>query len=69
MKEEFVPPEANYELEVEFDEETELQVVKEEEAEAMEQAIGLSEQNLSVEPDFREEVITEEEEDIMEVTN
>ena len=68
MKEEFVPLEANYELEVEFDEETELQVVKGEEAEAMEQAIGLSEQNLSVEPDFREEVITEEEEDIMEVT-
>ena len=64
MKEEFVPPEANYEVEVEL----ELQAVKEEEAEAIKRAIGLTGQNLSAEPDFHEEEVTEEDEDIMEVT-
>ena len=67
-KEEFVPPEANYELEVGLDDETELEVVKEEEAEAIERAVRLSGQNLSAEPEFHEEEVTEEE-DIMEVTN
>ena len=43
-------------------------MVKEEEAEAIERAIGMSSQNLSAEPDFREEEVTEYDEDIMEVT-
>ena len=67
-KEEFVPPESNYKLEVELDTDTELQAVKEEETEAIERAIGLSGQNLSAEPDFREEEVTTTDDDVMEVT-
>ena len=67
-QEEFVPPESNYEIEVELDTNTELQAVKQEEAEAIERTIGLSGQNLSAEPDFREEEVTTTDDDVMEVT-
>ena len=51
-----------------LDDKTELQAVKEEEAEAIERAVRLSGQNLRAEPEFCEEEVTEEE-DIMEVTD
>ena len=60
-KEEFVPLEANYELEVGLDDVAELQAIKEEEAEAIECAIGMAGQNLSAEPEFCEEEVTAEE--------
>ena len=60
---------SNYEIEVELDTDTELQAVKQEEAEAIEWAIGLSGQNLSVEAEFHEEEVTEStDDDVMEVT-
>ena len=65
-KEEFVPYKSNYEIKVELDTDTELQAVKQEEAEAIEWAIGLSGQNLSTEPDFHEEVTTTDD-DVMEI--
>ena len=52
-------------MEVGLDDVTELQAVKEEEAE---RAIGMSGQNLSAEPDFHEEEVIEDDENILEVT-
>ena len=64
-----MPPESNYEIEVELYTNTELQAVKQEEAEAIEWVIGLSGQNLSTKPEFHEEEVTEStDDDVMEVT-
>ena len=67
----FFPLEANCALEVGLDDVAELQAIKEEEAKAIECAIGMAGQNLSVEPEFCEEEVTAEEDndEVMEVAS